>query len=211
MEEQKKRATNALQLLFVASIVAIVLTFVSGSVPWLNLIPVVLNLVGIWMLWSAVRSTKLKVSLITGVICMVLEAICRIAMGGTATLENLGAFLPVSIVSYLCTIVCQVCLFRGIADYMVQHGFPEAAGTGRTLSVLIIVINVLTIVTLGASVAVLMTMGHTYVGGSITAILMLSLATVVVTIVYLVMRIFFFYNCRKKLLMTPPEHPDVPM
>ena len=32
-----------------------------------------------------------------------------------------------------------------------------------------------------------------------------------ITIVYLVMRIFFFYNCRKKLLMTPPEHPDVPM
>ena len=211
MEEQKKRATNALQLLFVISIVAIVLALVGGSVPWLNLIPVLLSLVGIWMLWSAIRSTQLKVSLITGVACLVLEVIVRVALGGTATLENLGAFLPVSIVSYLCSIVYQVCLFRGIAEYMAEQGFPEAAGTGRTLSVLIIVANVLTIAMLGASVAVLMTMGHTYVGGSITAILLLSLATVVVTIVYLVMRILFFYNCRKKLLMTPPEHPDVPM
>ena len=209
--EERKKVTDALQLLFVVSIVSIVLALVGGSVPWLNLIPVVLNLVGIWMLWSAIGSTKLKVSVITGVAYLVLEAISRVALGGEATLEHVWAILPVGCVSSLCGIVCYVCLFRGIADYMAQYGFPEAAGTGRTLSVLVIVSNVLVIALLGASVAVLMSAGSTYVGGSITAILMLSLATVVVTIVYLVMRILFFYNCRKKLLMAPLDPPDGPM
>ena len=209
--EERKKVTDALQLLFVVSIVSIVLSLVGGALAWLELIPVVLNLAGIWMLWSAIRSTKLKVSVITGVAYLVLEAISRVALGGEATLENVWAILPVGIVSSLCGIVCYVCLFRGIADYMAQYGFPEAAGTGRTLSVLVIVINVLAIALLGAGAAVVLSMGNTYVGGSITAILMLSLATVVVTIVYLVMRILFFYNCRKKLLMAPLDPPDGPM
>ncbi len=195
MEERKGKPIQAMQLLFVITIVAIPLSVVDQFVAnWLELIPAVVVLIGAVMLWRAIGSTYLKVSAITGVIYVVLYIVSELVpVSNTET--TLGGQTVLAVVAIACGLVHQVTLLRGAADYMEGQGCPETAREGRTAAVLSVVANVGAFVVAIVGVATLTTVSIilTLAAG------FLALVLAVIGIIALFSRLSFFYRSMKRL------------
>lgn len=195
MEERKGKPIQAMQLLFVITIVAIPLAAVSLFVAsWLNCIPALVVLIGAMMLYRSIGSKYLKVSAITGVIYVVLYIVSElIPVSNTET--ALGGQTVLTVVAIACGLVHQFTLLRGAADYMEGQGCPETAREGRTAAVLSVVGSIGSLVVAIVGVATLTTFSIIL---SLAAGF-LALVLVVIGIIALFSRLSFFYRSMKRL------------
>lgn len=209
MTEQKKKAASAFLVLFVFGIIALPAslldTFLKWS--WLDYVVEAGMLVGAILLYRAVRSKKLLISLVAGIVGLALAVLLGQLVSGLSAVDYSPLLWVLIIVNAVCSIICQLCLYTGAADYLRREQYPETAKLGVSAAKLAVAVIILTILIALGGLVSLKLMDSTQMFGVIGGILtmLLTLATAVVSVVQIVTRLRFFYQSRKCLLSGLPE------
>lgn len=206
MDISNKKILNGMLILFVAPLVGIVATPLSAVLSqWVALATTILSLVGTWMLYRGVISRKLCVAAVASIITFVIEVLLQIVRipSGAELLH-----LAVTIMTNLVSMIYLYFLFRGTADYMVEHGYPETAKDGKIAANLAIAVTILGIVVelLGTDIWLERVWYLKMIVGASGS--MIALVAIGMGIVLAIIRLTFFYQCRKKLLAGQPEAPS---
>ena len=205
MKTDDKKVIDGMQLLFIAPLVSIVLMVMAVLLtPWLMLVSTVMSVVGVWMLYSGVRNNKLLVAGMMSLIALVMDVVPKLLNVPTGAE---GLQVAVKLAAGLASGVHLYCLFRGTADYMVEQGYPETAQEGKTAANLSIAVTVASVVISALNLETLMDSGGYLVLLLAAVAGVLALATVAMSLILAIIRLTFFYKCRKRLMSGLPERP----
>ena len=209
MTEQKKKAASAFLVLFIFGIIALPAslldTFLKWS--WLDYVVEAGMLIGAILLYRAVRSRKLLISLVVSIVGLALAVVFIALATGVAMTDYTTPLWVLLAVESVLSIASQLCLLIGAADYLRKEQYPETAKLGRSAAIQSVVCIVLTFLTILCSYITLTALSRNgvYVGGTLIAAGFILLAAAIVAIIQIVTRLRFFYQSRKCLLSGLPE------
>lgn len=198
--EEKKRVLTAFRLLFWTGVLGIPVAILGMAVKgtWPSLVLSLITLVGIFWLWREIRSKKLLICAVAGVISLVLSVVTLAAPDSVKQALEIAAAVA--------NLVNLYCLFRGTADYMVEQGYPETAADGKLAANLAIVLYVVTAAAGVLSYITLASDSLSYIMITLGMVVMLAgLAVGVMGIILVITRITFFDRCYKRLGSGKPE------
>ena len=209
MTEQKKKAASAFLVLFIFGIIALPASLLTTFLKW-NWLSYVVDagmLIGAILLYRAVRSKKLLISLVVSIAGLALAAVFIVLATGLAMTDYTTLLWILLAAESVLSIASQLCLLIGAADYLRREQYPETAKLGRSAAIQSVVCIVLTFLTVLCSYISLTALSGNgvYIGGALIAAGFILLAAAIVGIIQIVTRLRFFYQSRKCLLSGLPE------